>query len=56
MIVNRIYGYTVRVINSLTKDEDEQQELWIYIFEGNSIFTLIEYYKSMTKEKKNENM
>jgi len=44
MMVKKIYGYMQRTINSLTEDEDIRQELWLYILEGNSAFTLIEYF------------
>ena len=56
MMVQKIAGYMLRMINSLTKDEDERQELWLYILEGNSIFTLIDYYKKIAKERNNENL
>lgn len=44
MMAKKIYGYIARIIRSLSKDEDIQQELWLYILEGNSPFTLQDYY------------
>lgn len=44
MMKQRINGYIARIISSLTKDEDIQQELWLYVLEGNSPFTIQERY------------
>jgi hypothetical protein len=56
MMVKKIFGYMQRTINSLTKDEDVRQELWLYLLEGNSVFTLIEYFRKITfkQNKRNE--
>lgn len=48
MMAKKIYGYMQRVINKLTKDEDQRQELWLYLLEGNSAFTLIQYFKKIS--------
>ena len=50
----RIYGYIAREIQNLTNDEDLRQELWIYILEGNSFFTLKEYLIKLMKNSKME--
>lgn len=51
MMAKKIYGYIARIIKSLSKDEDIQQELWLYILEGNSPFTLQEHYIKILKEQ-----
>lgn len=35
----KIFGYIMREINRLTKDEDLRQELWLYFLEGNCPFS-----------------
>lgn len=53
MMVKKIYGYTTWIIQNLTNDEDIQQELWLYILEGNSIFTLQDQYKKIINTMEN---
>ena len=48
MMVKKIYGYIQRTINNLTEDEDVRQELWLYILEGNSVFTLTEHFHEIS--------
>ena len=47
-MAKKIYGYTTRVINGLTKDEDLRQDLWLYLLEGNSIFTIIDRFQKIS--------
>ena len=51
MMAKRIYGYIAWIIQNLTKDEDIQQELWLYILEGNSPFTLEEQYHKIVRKQ-----
>lgn len=51
MMAKRIHGYIAWIIQNLTNDEDIQQELWLYILEGNSIFTLKDQYLKIIKEQ-----
>ena len=53
MMVKKIYGYTTWIIQNLTNDEDIQQELWLYILEGNSIFTLQDQYNKIINTMEN---
>jgi hypothetical protein len=55
MMVKKIYGYMQRTINNLTEDEDVRQELWLYILEGNSFFTLTEYFHKITFKQHTRN-
>lgn len=54
-MAKRIYGYISRTINSLTKDEDVRQELWLYIIEGNSPYKLQSHYETILKTQEIEN-
>lgn len=54
MMVKRIYGYINRIIYNLTSDEDIQQELWLYILEGNSPFTLQDQYLTILRNQENQ--
>ena len=51
-MIKKIYIFLERKINSLTEDEDLRQELWLYILEGNSPFTLNEFYQKLLLEQK----
>lgn len=51
-MVKKIYGYLARTINALTKDEDLRQELWLYLLEGNSAFTIIDHYHKISFSRK----
>lgn len=54
MMLQRIRGYIARQIQHLTKDEDLQQELWVHVLEGNSIFSLETHLQKLLKEKKRQ--
>lgn len=47
-MAKKIYGYMARTINELTKDEDVRQELWLYLLEGNSVFTIKDQYQRIS--------
>ena len=51
-MVQKIAGYMQRTINTLTKDEDLRQELWLYLLEGNSVFTLVDYFHKISFDNK----
>lgn len=55
MMAKRIYGYIMRIIHSLTDDEDIQQELWLYVLEGNSPFTLQTQYNHIVAKRETYN-
>jgi hypothetical protein len=55
MMAKRIYGYIAWVIQNLTKDEDIQQELWLYVLEGNSPFTLQDQYRKIIRDQEFRN-
>jgi hypothetical protein len=38
------------MINELTEDEDLRQELWLYLLEGNSVFTLVDHFHKISLE------
>ena len=48
-MAQKIYGYMQRTINKLTNDEDIRQELWLYLLEGNSVFTLVEHFHTISE-------
>jgi hypothetical protein len=41
-------------INRLTKDEDLQQDLWLYFLSGNSPFTFEEYLNKLKLKQEKE--
>lgn len=43
----KIFAYTMKTINHLTKDDDLRQELWLYFLEGNSPFSFQEYLNTL---------
>ena len=47
----RIFGYVMKEINRLTKDDDLRQELWLYFLEGNSPFSFQEYLDFLTDKQ-----
>ena len=55
MMAKKIYGYIMRIIHHLTDDEDIRQDLWLYVLEGNSPFTLQSQYKKIVKKRENYN-
>lgn len=55
MMAKKIYGYIAWIIKNLTKDEDVQQELWLYILEGNSPFTLQDHYNKIVNKQESFN-
>ena len=50
MMAQKIAGYMLRTINGLTEDEDLRQELWLYLLEGNSVFTLVDHFHKISLE------
>jgi hypothetical protein len=53
----KIFGYIMREINRLTKDEDLRQDLWLYVLEGNDPFSLhIQLAKIQSKKNKESNI
>ena len=50
----RIFGYVMKEINRLTKDDDLRQELWLYFLEGNSPFTFQEYLSQILEQQEIE--
>lgn len=48
MMAKKIYGYLARTINELTNDEDVRQELWLYLLEGNSVFTIKDHFQQIS--------
>ena len=47
----KIFGYIMREINRLTKDEDLRQELWLHFLEGNHPSTFQEHLAKIQSEE-----
>ena len=55
MMAQKIYYYIAKIIQNLTNDEDIQQELWLYVLEGNSPFTIKKQFHYIKEQRLDNN-